>query len=109
SPLRSPHPRAHPEISLNRGVYRLAPKCRQPIRGRSGRDFPFGVSNDFCSSRSLARDQKRLHELALAANSHAGKSFEPSAFRNFGLRIELISQLSELISGDLPTLIRASR
>ena len=64
--------------------------------GRAGADLLH-----FHTRRDLPGLQKSSHQLALAADGHAGKPLEPLAVRHFGLGEQPIGEKPKLIGGDV--------
>lgn len=58
----------------------------------------------FLAFHSLSGDEKSSYQFILAADYHAGKFPEPLSLRHIGLRIQPLSQESQLVGGDLPFL-----
>jgi hypothetical protein len=75
---------------------------RRGHRRPRARRLRFPSSIYFFAGGNLAGQQKSFDEFTLATNGHAGKSFEPFAFRYFRFGAEPIRQKTKLVGGNFP-------
>ena len=87
----------------------VTPKCAHGVRAcfcpdevLKLADGDFAGSGDFQAFRNLPEPEERLDQLALAADGHLGKAFEPFAVRDFGSCFQPSRKEFKLGDGNFP-------